>query len=256
MKKMLKVIIQFDGHKFLGWQIQKDMGPTVQEVFNKALTKVFKEKIKTVGSGRTDTGVHSLQHHVTFKPPFEIPTDRIAKALNSHLPDSVRAISCSVVTDTFRPTNDAISKEYHYFFSNLETAPPMIRHYMSNISYDLDLDAMKEACKLFVGKHNFNTFHCVGSDPSSTVRTISKCEIVSAPEAMSGAVPNHYIIKISGDGFLKQMVRLIVGAIWSVGRGKIQLNDISNALLEGPKKHLSPVAPPEGLFKISVDYSD
>jgi tRNA pseudouridine38-40 synthase len=254
MKKMLKVIIQFDGHEYLGWQIQKDMGPTIQEVFNNALKKVYKENLKTIGSGRTDTGVHSLQHHVSFKPPFDIPLDRITKALNTHLPDSVRAISCKTVDDSFRPTNDALGKEYHYFFSNLETQPPMIRNYMTNITYNLDFEEMKNACKLFIGKHDFNTFHCVGSDPSSTIRTISKCEILIAPEAMSGAVPVHYVIKVAGNGFLKQMVRLIVGSIWAVGRGKLELSEISKALSEGPKKHLSPVAPPEGLFKFSVEY--
>lgn len=251
---MLKVIIQFDGHKYLGWQIQKDMGPTVQGEFNKALKKLYKSDVKTIGSGRTDTGVHSLQHHITFEPPFEIPIDKIPKALNTFLPDSIRALQCSRVSSDFRPTNDAICKEYHYFFSNLETPPPIVRHYMSNITFDLNYESMKEACRLFIGEHDFKTFHCVGSDPSTTIRKITKCEIVKAPESMSGAIPEHYIIRIKGNGFLKQMVRLIVGAIWSVGRGKLKLDDIRDALLSTPKKHLTPVAPAEGLFKISVEY--
>jgi len=256
MANKYKVVIQFDGHGYFGWQIQNQSSssPTVQEIFNKALKVIFKEAIKTIASGRTDTGVHSLAHHVVFEAPFEIPTEKLLRALNSNLPSSIRAIACEFVDEKFRPTYDAKDKEYRYFFSNKENQSPFTRHYMSNISYSLDLDLMEQACRLFVGTHDFKRFHCVGSQPSSTTREIFEIQLFEEVACFNGIIPEHYSIRIRGNGFLKQMVRLIVGAVWSVGRGKLSLSEIELALSCPNGEHVSAVAPPEGLFKFSVQY--
>ncbi len=253
---MLKVIISFDGTGYFGWQIQNVDTITVQGEFNKALEKIYKTKVKTIGSGRTDAGVHSLQHHVVFNPPFDIPKSSLIKALNSNLPDNIRATECKSVNDGFRPTNDALRKEYQYFFTNSSIATPISRLYMTNVRYKLDFEMISKACELFVGEHDFKSFHCLGSEPNSTVRIIEKCELVKYGSVIAGAIPVHYGIRIVGNGFLKQMVRLIVGAIWDVGRGKLSLEDIEIGLAKADGNHIAPVAPPQGLFKISVDYSD
>lgn len=254
MNQKVKIIIQFDGHGFYGWQIQNQTSPTIQELVNKALAAIYKEPVATIGSGRTDTGVHSLQHHVVFVPPFAIDNDKIIRALNSHLPSSIRVIDCELVTESFRPTNDAIKKQYRYIFSNEIIQTPFLRHYMSNISYSLDFNLMQQACAQFEGDHDFKSFMCTGSDPSSTVRTIFSCEISQEHSCFQGIIPKHYVITVSGNGFLKQMVRLMVGTVWNVGRGKIGLNDLELELSEPSGKHLAPVAPAQGLFKFSVDY--
>ena len=254
--KTYKVKIQFDGHEYLGWQIQKESRPTVQGQFNQALELIFKQPIKSVASGRTDTGVHALEHHVVFTAPFEIPHPSLVKALNSNLPASIRCYDCVEVEKSFRPTNDALQREYHYFFSNEKVASPFTRHYMTNIKHDLKVDAMQKACKLFEGTHDFNRFHCVGSDPSTTVRTIFKCELTLEAPCLGGIVPKHFVLKVSGTGFLKQMVRLIIGAIWKVGDGTMKLTEVEQALINPVGKHIAAVAPPKGLFKFSVQSPD
>jgi tRNA pseudouridine38-40 synthase len=199
---MLKVILKFDGHDFYGWQFQTQTSPTVQEKFNKALEAIYKVPVKTMASGRTDTGVHSLEHHVVFKEPFNIPCEKLIKALNSNLPDSIRVFECNSVDDHFRPTNDAIKREYRYFFSNDEIVNPFSRKFMSNISYNLNYKMMEKACELFIGEHDFNSFHCVGSNPTSTVRTIFNCELSKQDSCMNGVIPGHYVVSVTGSVFL------------------------------------------------------
>ena len=254
--KKLKVIVEFDGHKYNGWQIQSDGVPTVQAFFNRALSRIYKQEVKSIASGRTDAGVHSLDHHVVFKSPFQIPLDSLVRAINANLPADIRALSCTEVAENFRPTNDALSREYRYFFSNLETQRPFTRNYMANISYTLDVEKMRQACLCFVGEHDFNSFHCVGSDPSTTIRYITKCELISEESCFNGIIPQHYSIRITGNGFLKQMVRLIVGSIWAVGSGRLEIEAIERELESGSGKHICPVAPASGLFKFSVEYSN
>jgi tRNA pseudouridine38-40 synthase len=253
MKKH-KAILQYDGHKYLGWQSQKDTGPTVQDLFNHALKKIFKEAIKTMGSGRTDSGVHCLDQHVVFTPPFEIELHKLVKAINSNLPDDIRALTISYVDTDFRPTVDATSREYRYLFTNSDYQPVFHKNYIANISYQLDFESMRSACLLFEGEHDFASYYCVGSDINSTVRTILKCELLKKELDMHGIFQDHYYIKIIGSGFMKQMVRLIVGTIWNVGQGNVSLEQLESDLKNPSGKHLAAVAPAMGLYKISVNY--
>ena len=156
--------------------------------------------------------------------------------------------------NSFRPTFDATSREYRYYFSNQKNPSAFLVNQITNISYDLDEEAMRSACKVFVGKHDFLSFHCVGSDPSSTVREIFECSLHKEPESLGGIVPSVYCLRVVGNGFLKQMVRLIVGAIWSAGRRKLQVQEIIRELEKPTGKHLAPVAPPKGLYKYSTEY--
>lgn len=249
-----KIVAQYCGKKYFGWQIQNDDTPTVQAAVNSALRKIFKEEIKTTGSGRTDAGVSSLDQHIVFKAPFEIPLGSLVKAVNSHLPDDIFIKMAEIVDDNFRPTNDAISKEYRYFFTDDSYNLPITRELMSYVRFDLNVSKMKLACEEFIGEHDFKNFHCLGSEPASTVRKITRCELVSVNAGEGGLLPNHYYIRIEGNGFLKQMVRLIVGAIWDVGRGKLEVSEIKKALESSEFKHIAPVAPALGLYKFKVEY--
>lgn len=247
--------LQFKGSLFLGWQKQKDFKPTVQDTLERVCEKIFKStEIRTVGSGRTDSGVHSLNHIVQLEAPFDIEPVNLTKALNSQLPLEIRVLEVIRSSKNFRPTSDAIKKEYIYLFSNLETPMALQSDFIVNNRFNLDFDAMKKACQLFVGSHDFKNFYCTGSDINSTIREIFECDLTLHEMNFHGILPNHYVFRIVGSGFLKQMVRLIVGTIWEVGRGKLTLEELALELKEPGDKKLGNTAPPNGLFKSKVWY--
>ena len=249
-----KIFLQFDGHRYLGWQKQNQSSPTVQDELERALQVVFKVNIKTTGSGRTDTGVHSLSHYVVFDAPFSIDCKNLVKAINSNLPQDIKTFSAEVIDGNFRPTNNAISREYRYLFTNLEFQPPFHVNYIANISHKLDFDLIRQACELFVGDKDFGDFYCKGSEVNSTVRTIYSLELLEHEADFHGIFQKHYYFRIVGSGFLKQMVRLIVGTLWNVGIGKVNLSELKSSLEEPRGKHLGPVSPACGLYKYHVNY--
>lgn len=254
MKLKNKILLKFDGHNYNGWQVQTDPVVTIQSEVNKALSTIYKEKISSIGSGRTDAGVHALKYFVVYSEPFQIPASAIIKALNSHLSGAIRAYSCESVDDSFRPTNDALKKEYRYLFSVADIPSPFQQKYMLNITYSLNIELMRNACDLFVGTHDFKNFHCKGSEPTSTQREIFSCSIEEGRGDEHGILPNHYYLKIVGNGFLKQMVRLIMGTLISVGREKISLDQVRASLNLEIDGHLASVAPPNGLYKFDITY--
>lgn len=251
-----RITLSFKGSRYLGWQKQKDFEPTVQGELEKALQRIFKSSdVKTIGSGRTDTGVHSLGHVALAIAPFEIAPVSLTNALNSHLPSDIRVLDAAFCDESFRPTNDALKKEYRYLFTNNDQPSPFQRDMIANYPYELDFEAMSSACKLFVGKHDFEAFSCVGSEPASTVREVYECEILRDIEPnLQGILPAYHSLRIVGNGFLKQMVRLIVGSVWHVGRGKLTAQQIESALREGSHRRLGEVAPAQGLYKVKTWY--
>ncbi|MCO4753524.1 MAG: tRNA pseudouridine(38-40) synthase TruA [Bacteriovoracaceae bacterium] len=251
-----KITLSFKGTKYLGWQKQKDFSPTVQGELENSLKKIFKsDSIKTIGSGRTDTGVHSLFHVVRIQAPFEIPPESLLRALNSHLAPEIRILDSKFCDSTFRPTNDALRKEYQYLFTTNKFESPFQLDFMANYPYELDFEMMRQACKLFVGKHDFKAFSCTGSEPTSTIRNIFECELITGIKPnMQGIMPEYHLIRIVGDGFLKQMVRLITGTLWQVGRGKVSVEDIEKAFEGQLNRRIGEVAPPQGLYKVKTWY--
>lgn len=251
-----KAVFSFKGSRFLGWQKQKDFRPTVQDEIEKALRSIFKTfDIKTVGSGRTDAGVHSLAHVVKIEAPFEIDPAALTRALNSLLPEDVLALGAEFCAAEFRPTNDALKKEYKYLFTNNRHSSPFQKGLVANYPFELDFDLMKRACALFVGKKDFAGFSCKGSNPASTVRDVYECELrANLPAQMEEIIPSYHCMRIAGNGFLKQMVRLIMGTVWQAGRGKITLAELEEALERGSEKRLGMVAPAEGLYKVKTWY--
>lgn len=250
-----KLELQFNGTRYLGWQIQKDFSPTVQGELNKACCEIFKNKdIHTVGSGRTDTGVHSLGHIVRLKAPFKIEERALLKGLNSLLPKDIRVLGVEHIQKDFSATSDATKKEYIYLFTNNSVQGAFQKDFITNYRFDLDIDLMKEACKLFVGDHDFKNFYCTGSEVNSTEREIFECELNFFDAQFHEILPSHYVFKISGNGFLKQMVRLIMGTLWEVGRGKLSIEELEKELCSPGKKKLGATAPPQGLYKSKVFY--
>lgn len=255
MKFHYRLIIQYKGTRYLGWQIQPESaGLTVQGELNKALEIVSKNPGQTIGSGRTDAGVHALGQVVKASINLEINPENLVKALNVNLPEDIRVIHAETSDYDFFPTVHAKSKEYHYRFTAKRMFTAFQNDLIVNHPFDLDLNLMREACKILVGEHDFINFFCEGTDVSSTVRTIFNCEIVEVYQGDWEMLPPHYILKIEGNGFLKQMVRLLVGAIWNVGRGKISLETFKTSLTSARTQRLGPVAPPHGLYLVRVNY--
>jgi tRNA pseudouridine38-40 synthase len=173
-----QLTIQYKGTRYLGWQVQaEDAGLTVQGELNKALTIISKAKAQSMGSGRTDAGVHALGQVVKVSIELAIAPENLLKALNGNLPEDIRVIAAQESNFDFMPTVHAISKEYQYRFTCNRQATALQNDLIVNHPFDLDLDLMRQACKILVGEHDFMNYFCQGTDVSSTVRTIFECEI-------------------------------------------------------------------------------
>lgn len=249
-----RLTISYQGTQYLGWQIQPESyGKTIQGEINSALTKIAKShQVRTMGSGRTDTGVHALGQVVKATIPLKINPKSLVKAMNSHLPEDIRVIDAIDSDDAFIPTADAVSKEYHYRFSVNDYHPPFAQNLIAHCPYDLDLELMQKACAVFIGEHDFTNYFCEGTPVSSYVRHIYECEIyeVQATELF----PSYFVFRVVGNGFLKQMVRLMMGAIWRVGRKKVTLEELKNSLSPIKQDKIGATAPGHGLYMIRVNY--
>jgi tRNA pseudouridine38-40 synthase len=247
-----RLTIQYKGTRYLGWQIQPD-GHTVQGELNKALKIIAKsDSIRSLGSGRTDAGVHALGQVVKVGLPIALPPDVMVRAINGNLPDDIRVISGELSDEAFMPTVHARSKEYHYRFTNERTFTAFQGDFIPNHHFELDFKTMQEACKLLVGEHDFLNYFTEGTDVNSTVRTIFECEILEVPAA--AMLPAHHTFRIVGSGFLKQMVRLLMGTLWNIGRGKVSLEEFKASLGSTKTQRLGAVAPPQGLYLVRVNY--
>jgi tRNA pseudouridine38-40 synthase len=250
-----KLEIEYKGSRYLGWQVQPEgAGLTVQGELNRALKIISKsDEVKSMGAGRTDAGVHALGQVAKVGIPLMIPPEKLVKALNGNLPDDIRVLSADTSDADFFPTVHAKSKEYHYRFSCQRTSTALQGDFVANYPYELDLEKMREACRVFIGEHDFTNFYCEGTEVASNIREIFECEILEIPQD-GWMLPPHYLFRIVGSGFLKQMVRLLVGAVWNVGRGKITVAELAASLSSTRVSRLGVVAPPEGLYMVRVNY--
>ena len=253
MTHYYRLTIQYKGTRYLGWQVQPN-GLTVQGEVNKALEIISKGKVHSMGSGRTDAGVHAFGQVVKISMELEILPENLIRAMNSNLPDDIRVIAIENSDADFHPTVQAKSKEYHYRFTSLKAPTAFQNELIANFPFEVDLHKMCEACRLLIGVHDFSNYYCEGTDVSSNVREIFACDILEVPSGGWEMLPGHYVFSITGSGFLKQMVRLLVGAVWNVGRGKISLEEFRASLSSTRVKRLGPVAPPEGLYMVRVNY--
>lgn len=250
-----KLVLQYKGTRYLGWQVQPEhAGLTVQGELNRAFRTLSKsENVKSLGAGRTDAGVHALGQVAKVAVELDIPCENLVKALNANLPDDIRVLEAEISNEEFFPTVHAKSKEYHYRFTSNKTFTAFQNELIQNQTFDLDLKKMQDVCKILIGRHDFTNFYCEGTEVASNIREIYECEILEVPEG-NWMLPSHYIFRIVGNGFLKQMVRCLMGAVWSVGRGKITLEEFQNALSATKVPRIAPVAPPNGLYMVRVNY--
>lgn len=247
--------IEYLGTQYSGWQIQNQGQKTVQGEILAAAKKMAKsDDVHLLGASRTDSGVHALGQVARLDFPLPLPEEAILKGLNAYLDRDIRIHSVSSCEASFHPILHKSSKLYHYYFSIGEHYKATQRLLMAHCPYSLNVEAMQRGCALFLGEHDFVNFQCQGSDVPSTIRKILSCELRSTHDSFPG-LPAGYVLEVRGEGFLKQMIRLMVGALWELGRGKISLEDLETSLQKPMAKRLGPVAPAEGLFLIETTYS-
>jgi tRNA pseudouridine38-40 synthase len=253
-----KLTVSYNGCGFLGWQTQVDELKTIQGQINYALRKLAKsDDVKSLGSGRTDAGVHALAQVVKIEIPIPIAPDGLLMGINSYVDSQIKVLSVEECPSGFHPVRDALWKEYCYLFSfGEDSGLPHFNDLKTHFKNKLDIDLMRMACRKFIGEHDFQNYFTVGTETNTTVRRILHCDIEKAND-FPIASPNQefYLLKIKGTGFLKQMVRLIMGALVNVGKGKLSPAQIENSLTIKLDNKLGPVAPPQGLYLSRVHYS-
>lgn len=240
----LKLTIQYDGTKYCGWQKQPNSSG-IQGTIEYAIYEITKEKVNIIGSGRTDAGVHALGQVANFKTNSSIPAARIPDALNAKLPKDVSIIDCQEVSDDFHSRYSATGKIYRYLIYNKPYRSPLYKDISYHIRYELDIEKMRLEAKSLLGTHEFKGFMSSGSSVKDTVRTIHNISI----EYSGGLI----VLEVEGNGFLYNMVRIIVGTLVDIGRGRIDkpLEEIIASQDRGEAGH---TAPAHGLFLKKVHY--
>ena len=258
MEHYYKLTIRYNGGRYFGFQSQKD-APTIQRELEQAISRIAQSKdIRTLGSGRTDAGVHAVAQVVKVSMPLQLSIGPLKAGLNSLLPADIEIIKVESSNRDFHPIRDAIEKEYWYLFSSYGKKHPFANQFLGLFPFPLKIEKMREACKIFEGEYDFCNFYCTGGQVDSTVRVISRAHIAAAPprDEIAGIIfPGQtYCFQVRGNGFLKQMVRLMMGALVEIGRGKCSTSDLKH-FLEGPQNSkLGPTAPPQGLYLQRVYY--
>lgn len=264
----IKLTISYDGTDYSGWQIQPN-GVTIQELLQKAVRQMTGEDNNLVGAGRTDAGVHAFGQVASFRTEKGIPIEGFRKGLNSVLPADIRIMSVEEVPDNFHPIRDSKSKHYRYIISVGESEYPLFLNRSWLIMRDLDERMMREASLCLVGKHDFSAFRAADDCNNGAVREIFDLKICAYDKnifisdfllqgvASSDAKPlnkSSYIIDIKGDGFLKNMVRNIVGTLVDVGVGKITPAEFKEIFESHDRKKAGVCAPASGLYLVAVEY--
>ncbi len=240
----IKLIIEYDGTNYDGWQKQKS-GKTIHQTLNKAIVKVVNEEIKLHGAGRTDAGTHAIGQVANFKTQSNIPFFNLAQAINYYLPKDIVVKSAKKVPKKFHSRYSAKSKVYRYTILNNKTRSAIGRNYCHYYATDLDIEKMQKASKALIGKHDFSAFKSK-SEVVSSVRTIKKMEIKKKGE--------YLFFTIEADGFLYKMVRAIVGTLLEVGRGKMTIGKFRETVKSGIRSKAGNTVPANGLCLLRVKY--
>lgn len=243
--KRVKLTIAYDGTNYCGWQVQPN-GITVEEVINKTLSKLTGESIQVIGASRTDSGVHAMGNVAVFDTNTTIPAEKIGSALNQRLPEDIVIVKSEEVSADFHPRYCNCTKTYEYHIINTRIPVPTKRLTNYFVSYKLDLSKMRQAASYLVGEHDFTSFCNIRSDVESAVRTIYSLDIITSGDEIT--------IRITGNGFLYNMVRIIVGTLIRVGRGFYEPEKVKEILEAQDRKAAGVTAPAQGLFLMNIDY--
>ena len=241
----LKLTIEYDGTNFNGWQIQKDKR-TVQEEVQLALSKILKGEVTVTGSGRTDAGVHALGQVANFKTDKTIKPQELLFAINTMLPIDIVVTMVEEVEEEFNSRNSAKKKHYRYVINNGKFPSALNANREYHFKYFLDLEAMQMAADDLVGEHDFKAFSASGCTVKDTTRTIYLLKV--------NRLGDRVVIDIVGNGFLYNMVRIIVGTLLDIGSGKLDICVIKNMIETKDRSLGGRTAGPEGLYLVDVEY--
>lgn len=243
--KRVKLVVAYDGTNYHGWQVQ-DNGITIEEVLNRTLSELVQEDIKVIGASRTDAGVHACGNVAVFDTESRIPGDKFSFALNQRLPEDIRIQeSCEVDAD-FHPRYADTVKTYEYNILNRRFELPSKRLYAAFCYYPMDIERMNQAAAYLVGEHDFKSFCSAGAQVQTTVRTIYAVNVTKEDDMVH--------IRITGNGFLYNMVRIIAGTLMQVGTGLMEPEQVKEILEARDRSKAGPTAVAKGLTLVEIRY--
>jgi len=251
--RTLKLTVAYDGAEFYGWQVQPDH-TTVQGTLASAIGRITGEKVLPQGSGRTDAGVHALAQVATFVTESSVPTENFVKALNDILPASVRVLGAAEMPAGFHARHAARAKSYRYRIYRSAICPPFLARYVWHYPYPLDEAAMERAAALVVGEKDFTSFAALDPERGREAEIRSNVRTIFSSSWERGG--EEFIYNVKGSGFLHHMVRNLVGTFLLVGRGTLQVDDITRILEARDRSAAGATAPAGGLYLMSVEYSE
>jgi tRNA pseudouridine38-40 synthase len=244
--KNIKLTIEYEGTNYAGWQRQKN-AVTVQQKLEEAAQKLTGEEIEIIGSSRTDAGVHARGFAANFFTSSTIPPSSFREALNSKLPEDIVILQAEQVSDDFHARYSCTGKQYSYTILNRVQPSALERNFVYHYKRQLDLDAMKIACKFYIGEHDFYAFRSTGSSVKTSVRNINRAWIEKNGDKLK--------FYVEADGFLYNMVRIMAGTLIDVGIGKVFPQDIAEIIKSKDRNRAGNTAPASGLCLEAVFYN-
>ena len=245
--KRIRLTVAYDGTNYHGWQVQ-DNGITIESELNRCLEELLGEPVQVIGASRTDAGVHALGNIAVFDTKSRMPAEKFSYALNQRLPEDIRIQRSEEVAPDWHPRHCASRKTYEYRIYRAEFPMPVRRLYSYFTYRGLDVDKMRQAAAYLVGEHNFKSFCQTGAQVESTIRTMYSLAVEEqGPEL---------VIRVCGNGFLYNMVRIIAGTLMEVGQGKREPESMAAVLEAKDRAAAGPTAPPQGLTLVQYEYLD
>jgi len=252
-----KLTIAYDGTNYVGWQRQA-AGTSIQGLLEQALAELNGGAVAVAGAGRTDAGVHALGQVASFSLQRAIEPGTLVRALNARLPADVRALSADAVAEDFHARFRASRKTYRYRICTADVLNPFERHYAWHVPGTLDVDAMDTAARSLEGRHDFAAFAAAGATIRTTERTVMRSRVTRTKLTVESALRGGDLIayEITGEGFLRHMVRAIAGTLVEIGRGRRPGEQMREVLSSRDRGRAGPTAPARGLFLVGVEYRD
>lgn len=243
--KRVRLVVAYDGTNYHGWQVQKN-GITIESELNRCLSELLQEPIEVIGASRTDAGVHALGNVAVFDTESRMPAEKISYALNQRLPEDIRIQKSEEVAPDWHPRYCDSRKTYEYRIYRGEFPMPVKRLYALFTYRSLDVAKMQEAAQYFVGEHDFKSFCQVHAQVDSTVRTVYEMKVYEEGTDV--------VIRVTGGGFLYNMVRIMAGTLMEVGQGKRSPEEIAEIIEAKDREAAGPTAPAHGLTLIKYEF--
>lgn len=266
----VRLLLEYDGTNFHGWQRQADGLPTIQGTLEETLSRITKQPITLFGAGRTDAGVHATGQVASFRSPLKLTESSWVRAINSLLPPDIVIRSAEYVPLEFHARYSALSKVYQYAILASEQPSPFLRNYVWHVKRPLDIPSMQGASGYLTGTYDFSSFRASECSAKSPVRTLDRLEIAPIPPLEAAGQGSACLVPLNrppcngtlvlftfeARSFLQHMVRNIVGTLNDVGRGRLNPSDVRDIMEKKDRRYAGPIAPPQGLVLSQVKYTE